>query len=250
MGAECKYCGEKFKKHSKYAAHIRWCKNNPDYEKLTNFDSMKIGVNKKLDERLGKIKEFKVPCFLCKKIFFIKEREKQFPKKEKYFCSRSCANTRKHSNETKKKISKSITPISRKYWKNKNYIKKQLKNNKNFFTSKGEEEIKKYFKYNFPKDRWTFGGNIRFNNFPLIRDLYSNKLKVCIEYDGIWHFEDIKGQLEYKQRQDLSLELWCIKNGYRLIRIKEERYYEDEEFWINRLVNEVKNGDASIVKFY
>lgn len=66
-------------------------------------------------------KEFKVKCKKCGKEFTVIEEETKFPiKGDKYFCCRSCANTRYHSNETKQKISKSIINLdknikSRKY---------------------------------------------------------------------------------------------------------------------------------------
>lgn len=56
----------------------------------------------------GEIKEFKVKCNCCNCDVSIQEREKLFPKKEKYFCSKSCANKRKHSKETKEKIKNTL----------------------------------------------------------------------------------------------------------------------------------------------
>lgn len=54
------------------------------------------------------IKSFAVKCHNCGKEFEVLEEESKFPKKEKYFCSRSCANTRHHSKETKEKIGKGV----------------------------------------------------------------------------------------------------------------------------------------------
>ena len=48
---------------------------------------------------------FKVECFKCKKEFEIKEFNVDIPKKDKYYCSRSCANSRIFTDETKQKIS-------------------------------------------------------------------------------------------------------------------------------------------------
>ena len=60
-------------------------------------------------------KEFKVKCKNCGKEFTVIEEETKFPKKgDKYFCCRSCANTRYHSIETKQKISKGVK-LSEKY---------------------------------------------------------------------------------------------------------------------------------------
>lgn len=54
-------------------------------------------------------KEFDVICKNCGKHFKVIEEELKFPiKGDKYFCCRSCANTRHHSEETKNKISKGV----------------------------------------------------------------------------------------------------------------------------------------------
>jgi len=54
-------------------------------------------------------KEFEVKCKICGKKFTVIEEETKFPiKGDKYFCCRSCANTRHHSEETKLKISDSV----------------------------------------------------------------------------------------------------------------------------------------------
>ena len=54
-------------------------------------------------------KEFEVKCKNCGKLFTVIEEETKFPiKGDKYFCCRSCANTRHHSKETKQKISNTI----------------------------------------------------------------------------------------------------------------------------------------------
>ena len=50
-------------------------------------------------------REFEVICKNCGKKFTVIEEETKFPiKGDKYFCCRSCANTRHHSEETKRKI--------------------------------------------------------------------------------------------------------------------------------------------------
>jgi very-short-patch-repair endonuclease len=117
------------------------------------------------------------------------------------------------------------------------------------FTSKGECELREYFKRNFPDDGWTWGG-CRYNGRMLSRDLFSKKLKVCIEYDGIWHFKDIHGQLKDKQEKDEILNNWCKGMGYRMIRIKEELYKSNKKFWLTKLQDEVYNGTDQLVKFY
>jgi len=245
---KCQYCESEIERHPEYANHVRWCKKNPNYEKTNNNKNISTGMTKGYNKRLGEFKEFEVKCFVCNRLFKVKEREKSFPKKKKYFCKGYCSHVRVLDQISKDKISAKVKNL----WNDNNYRESVLlhKNTINFYTSKGECAIRNYFKWNFPRDRWTFGGILYYKNLSLVRDLYSNKLKVCIEYDGIWHFEDIKGQLEDKQNKDLALEEWCLDNNYRLIRIKEDVFLKDEEFWIQQLVKETYSGVAKIVKFY
>jgi len=65
----------------------------------------------KANKKYGELKPFNVLCNKCGKEFEIEEREKLFPMKEKYYCSRSCANSRDHSEETKKKIIKKFSEL-------------------------------------------------------------------------------------------------------------------------------------------
>lgn len=246
----CKYCQETFlMEHGSFANHVKYCKKNPayNYEKIRAccIKASTIGN----ERRFGKTKRFEVKCSKCGKKFFVKEREKLSPKKSKYFCSIPCANSRVHSKETKKIISTKIKEI----WKDENYAKKVIKSNcsKNpYFTSKGEREVRDYFITNFPNDEWTFGSLIRFNNVPIVRDLYSNRLKVCIEYDGIWHFDNFHGQLTDKHKQDIALEEWCKLNNYRLIRIDDELYSKNKKFWLQKVINAVYKSKDQIIKFW
>ena len=73
-------------------------------------------------------KEFIVICKNCKKEFFVIEEETKFPiKGDKYFCCRSCANTRHHSNETKLKISNGVK-TSEIFLKNNNTNRQKIYN--------------------------------------------------------------------------------------------------------------------------
>lgn len=53
-------------------------------------------------------KEFPVNCQKCSKEFIVVEKLHSHPEREKYFCSRSCANSRSHSAQTKNKTSFSL----------------------------------------------------------------------------------------------------------------------------------------------
>jgi very-short-patch-repair endonuclease len=245
----CKYCDKEIEgNHSIFANHVRWCDKN-----LTNGDkgvennkSVKI---KNFEKRFGKDKEFDVKCHKCSNIFKIIEPEFKFPTKVKYYCSRSCSNTRNHSSETKKLISEKNKLV----WLDEDYANRVITNNTNKnkrFTSKGEEEIRNYFISKFTNDEWTFGGGFKYEDYILTRDLYSKKLKVIFEYDGVWHFKDIHGQLDMKQKKDSKLEKWVVENGWRLIRIKEELYKSNKNLYLDLIEFSIYKSDEQIIKIY
>jgi very-short-patch-repair endonuclease len=133
-------------------------------------------------------------------------------------------------------------------WKDTEYVHRILANKKSVFTSKGEVEIREYFMSNFPNDGWTFGGCLRQDGIGIVRDLYSSKLKTCIEYDGIWHFKDIHGQLQRKKYKDSLLEQWCVENNWRLIRIDEDEYLKHKKNSIELLVDLAYHGRDIITR--
>jgi hypothetical protein len=104
---KCPFCKEIFSEIEGrvFSNHVRWCDKNKNSK---NTQNIKIAVLKTFEKKLGKWRLFDVKCHTCKKIFQVKEREKQYPKKKIYFCCRSCANHRIHSVECKAKISKSL----------------------------------------------------------------------------------------------------------------------------------------------
>lgn len=75
----------------------------------------------KANRKFGELKPFKVLCKNCGKEFEVEEREKLFPKKEHYYCTRSCANIRTHSNETKDLISNSLLKFNTEAGKSKKH---------------------------------------------------------------------------------------------------------------------------------
>jgi len=97
---------------NKYGSGYNHRYNDEKYKKAVN-----IGINARFDKKLGILKQFLVSCEKCKNKFYVIEREFSFPKKEKYFCSRSCANSRIITDDHRKKTSEtlkknSITQIS------------------------------------------------------------------------------------------------------------------------------------------
>lgn len=242
----CKYCNEKFKQIDAplFANHVRWCKKNPN-DTISNIGS---GVNFAINNKLGEYKDFSVSCFRCSVKFIVREREKLFPKKSKYFCTRSCANTRIHTEETKEKMKKSNSSSSKLLWQNPEYVAKMDLGRRRYFTSKTEVFIREHFINKFSNDDWTFGGSIRHNNLTMSRDLFSKKLKICFEYDGVWHFKNIRNQLEHKQAKDKALEDWCAENGWRLIRMSESFHKDNIDNFIDIIENAVYDKHDHLIK--
>ncbi len=105
----CKHCNQKLDLEGRvFSNHVRWCDNNPARNKTENISK---GSQRFLDNKFGSITDFEVICSSpnCEKTIVIKEREYQFPKKEKYFCNRSCSNCRVRTEKVKNKIRQSLS---------------------------------------------------------------------------------------------------------------------------------------------
>ena len=87
----------------KYSSGYNYRYNDSKYKKAVT-----QGIKKRFDQDLGVFKDFNVNCNTCNSSFKVKEREKQFPLKSKYFCSKSCANKRTITTEQRLKISRSL----------------------------------------------------------------------------------------------------------------------------------------------
>jgi len=98
---KCLACGKPVK--NKYCNVS--CQNRHQQK---NRKKSKYSLQKRSQTTKDKWRTFTVSCSICKKEIEIREFNVEKPKKEKYYCSRNCANTRHHSKETKEKISKSI----------------------------------------------------------------------------------------------------------------------------------------------
>lgn len=88
----CKYCKTEFDftTTSEKGNHTRWCKANPNRPSKKELSEIQ---QRAVEKRLGKLVEFTVTCHACGENFTVVEREKKFPQKDKYFCSRNCANS-------------------------------------------------------------------------------------------------------------------------------------------------------------
>ena len=110
---DCPHCHTHFENINAkvFANHVRWCKCNPDRERLSGQgykDTIRNALSNRFDNELGKLKEFTVSCHTCGNEFVVTEREKQFPKKERYFCSIDCAHKYSGSCADPKNISEGV----------------------------------------------------------------------------------------------------------------------------------------------
>ena len=213
---KCPECGLAFESHSKKANHIKW------YHRDTTIALDKIRTERQ--KRKGTLLTVSKHCLKCTKEFTVQLYSNCKDRTSSY-CSRACANSRDRKNlpeETRRTISEKIKTK----WREGIYDSVQeVKLSKNkLFSSKKEREILKYFKEHFPEDEWTSGGSLKVESSRISRDMYSDKLKICFEYDGIWHFKDVHGQLAHKQKVDRLLEDWCIRSGYKLVRLDESAF--------------------------
>jgi len=130
---KCEKCNLEFETFQAKANHHRWHHLGYMYKSLES----KI----KTEEHLyGKIIEEDVICNneKCNNLIHIKYREGK--KKEKYFCSRGCANTRKFTQEQKNKIKNALTKETEYKWKEPH--KKICKVcNKEFETTSKKQEV-------------------------------------------------------------------------------------------------------------
>ena len=112
---KCQYCGKEFNSIYGLAGHISHCKLNPNYNKEEREKQQKKAVIAANLAKINKAKEIestrkerKLICKKCGKEYILNLTDKEFEsKKYSKFCSRSCANSRQHSEETKRKISQS-----------------------------------------------------------------------------------------------------------------------------------------------
>ena len=145
---ECPYCHQHFiMTRGGLSNHIRWCNNNPKVK--INKDKLKksnqIKHQQYLKNKEKSKKEYKFNCKECGKEYSLILTENDYNKGNySKYCCLSCANTRHHSKETRKKISKGLLN-SDKYFQ---HIQNKRKQNKKiYYQDENGNWIKKPKKY-------------------------------------------------------------------------------------------------------
>lgn len=111
---KCQYCNKEFKNIFALNAHYQHCEHSPSYAGLTKEELIKR--NKKGAEtyksRHPELFEKHIYTFICPKCqkeYQVELTEAEFKRGDyRKFCSRKCANSRAHTDETKQKIRESL----------------------------------------------------------------------------------------------------------------------------------------------
>lgn len=178
-----------------------------------------------------------------------------FEKRNNMFCCQICANTytsQHMTQSTRDKIGESV-----KQWHIDNPEKSaELRSNHintACFSSKGERELRSILQNKFPELNFTTGGcwKVADNMYKSV-DIYSRQIQLIIEYDGIYHFQDIYGNLPEVQLKDKLLEQWCAEHDWKIIRVNETTYYTHKEQIVSLLCNYINDVETldTVTKLY
>lgn len=236
----CKHCQQEveFEKPGQVGAHITHCELNPNrgksYEKIKIIGpSMAIRNSENLKEIYYKTPKI---CMNCNEVI-------DYENKENKFCNHSCSASYNNKLRPKKqKLTKQIRrekvlwkcpvcekeillnyaeSLKRKYCSGtcRNRINNQLINGSR---SKAEAMLENSLKLEFKTLE------ILFNNRTILTgnkelDVYIPKLKLAIEWNGIYHYKNFRGDefLQKTQKQDLEKNNECKDFGIELYVVKD-----------------------------
>jgi len=253
---KCKICGLEFDNHGLYANHMRW-KHKDDQYYIDFKDTMSLATKNVYIKKFGNFQEFDVKCANCGKIFKIKERSKKFPEKEKYYCSRGCANSRQHSVETLLKISNG----NKEKWKDESYARSCIENGmkRDRFSSKGEREIRDTLKKIYGDENVSAHRIVKLSDDKLKAvDITIKKYNTIIEYDGEWHFNDklykkmIAKDKSFEKviEKDRLLKEYCNMNNIKLLRISDDKYQNNRGSVMEEIINFIENLSLMYKEIY
>lgn len=241
---ECKWCNEliEVEKQPLFALHVANCKLNPNLEDRKKKASLRFkGILKSERIKLEKV------CSKCGHNFEIVATESEIRRdKVKKFCSRKCGNSRNLTEETKKKIGKSLIEggnrfipdnKGRKYERRKGILLTNKKNSE--FTCLHCGEIGKSYKYKkdqkYHKECWLrVSGGIKKG---------SSRGKSGF-YKGYW----------CDSSYELAYLIYCLDSDIKIERNKKgfEYFYEEKrhlfypDFIVNGKYVEIKNFKSEL----
>lgn len=239
---ECKHCDMQFEKWQALASHVKYAhgKSWNVYKELA-----RQGALKRLDQLYGVKKEFTVICKTCSTHFTVIEREKQHPKKEKYYCSIPCANTRKHTIKSKQKTSASVKTA----WENGKFDNVNHSNPSR--SSKAEREIAQFFKNRYGAKKVLRQRVKEYYGIRRAVDLLLPEFNAVIEYDGIFHFKEIYANtFDRIKEKDDKQNKYCKNNGIKLIRVKYTVYEKNKQSTLNKIIDLLENHKPDVYLLY
>lgn len=112
---KCKFCEKEFNSKYSLGGHVSICVKNPnrrshnEYVEIAKKSAKTIEILKQENPYKYEQKEFHITCKKCNNIFSVFTTQEKYDKGlYKAYCSRSCANSHIHSQDTKNKIANSI----------------------------------------------------------------------------------------------------------------------------------------------
>lgn len=213
MEFPCPYCTEVLLSHSAKANHIRWKHKNPGYSP-DGLEKIRENARAIHGPKTTVVETRICHCKTSFEVTFSPER-KAYVKK---FCSRKCANSRNHSEETKEKIKTSVA-----IWAENNpdtFAK--WRNGSTRFSSKAERALaEKLAMLGFVRNRV-----VRTDTLSFAVDMMSADGRVWIESDGEWHFRQVHEGHDFEKTQlrDKTQEEEALKQNILLIRIDNQKH--------------------------
>ena len=237
----CTECTLKFDSFQQKANHVRWQHKDQKFS-ADGYASLQEKSKIYNEKRYGKLITQDINCFKCNKEFNVSFREGK--KKERYFCSRSCANSRTWDEKMKNKISIGVKKACKNPIIKAKFIS-NLQNVKKRNSSKAERKLASMLKnYGFTRHLLMTTKN----NFLFDIDIVSKEKDIWIESDGSWHFKKVHAGHDFEKTKlrDTIEEYEAINRNVLLIRVNNEKYSIDEQ--INFIFSEIRNWDKTVGK--
>lgn len=248
MDDRCANCGKvKSKPKNKYCSFK--CVGEAT-NKIRDYSKHGIAISKaKLKGKDSSLKVFTVVCEKCKITFTVEEITYKFPTRERYYCSSKCSHSRIRTDEMK--VAQSIR--AKKQYNSLPEEEKIKRANRShrprIFRSKGEIRLLELLKQSLPDFEFQIAGSFSYKGVIIGRDIISFKKKICIEYDGAWHFKNINNQVEYKQGKDKLFEEFINDSDFRLIRVTDNNF-DKHQYLLAELIREIIEANSKVAKLY